>query len=193
MSRAASGAFVTALQAQVARPVILFEGVFGAGTLRLWSGLGDLVWSGQTWAGAGTLLGVSSIEEPTGVVAAGFSVSLSGVPVDLLAAVITDVLQGDQGRIWLGLMDGAGTLIVDPVLAASGRMNEPEIAEGAETCSVSVAYEGRLIDLFRPREWRYTHQSQQQIAPGDRGFEYVAALQDKEIVWGAPSPVGSGI
>jgi hypothetical protein len=41
-----------------------------------------------------------------------------------------------------------------------------------------------LIDLNRAREWRYTHESQQQISPGDRGFEYVAGLQEREIRWG---------
>jgi hypothetical protein len=193
MSRGASTAFLTALQSQVTRPVIFFEGVFGAGTLRLWSGLGSIIWGGQTWTGAGTLLSLSEIDEPTDIVAAGFTVSLSGIPTDLVSAVIADVMQGDQGRILIGLLDDAGALIVDPVLAASGRMDVPTITDDAETCVIDVSYEGRLIDLNRPREWRYTHESQQQVYPGDRGFEYVAALQDKEIIWGQASPVGAAI
>ncbi len=193
MSRPVSGAFLTALTDQVVRPAIFFEGVFGPGTVRFWSGLGDVSWSGQTWTGAGTLLGLSSIDEPTDVVAAGFTVSLSGVPVDLVSAVLVDVLQGDAGRIWVGLIDVAGALIADPVLAAAGRLDQPVISEDGETCLIEVAYEGRLIDLYRPREWRYTHESQQQLYPGDRGFEYVAGLQDREIMWGAASQVGAAI
>jgi hypothetical protein len=72
-------------------------------------------------------------------------------------------------------------------------MDVPTLRDDAETCTVTVTYEGRLIDLGRAREWRYTHESQQQLAPGDRGFEYVAGLQDKEILWGAPSPVGAPV
>jgi hypothetical protein len=193
MTRAVTPQFLAALQQQVVRPVVLFEGAFGPGAIRLWSGLGDLVWNGFTWTGAGTLLWVSAIEEPTEIVAAGWSVSLSGVPIDLVSAVLNDVQQGDYGRIWIGLLDGNGALIPEPALAASGRMDQPEISEDGETCEISVAYEGRLIDLYRPREWRYTHESQQQIAPGDRAFEYVAALQDKEVIWGAASPAGSAV
>lgn len=193
MSRDATAAFLAAISAQVVRPVLIVECVFGAAPVRLWSGMGDLAWNGQTWTGAGTLLGISTVEEPVGVVASGFTLSLSGVPLDLVAAVISDVMTGDAARIWLGLIDGAGALIASPVPLAFGRMDQPEISEDGETCEISISYESRLIDLLRPREWRYTHESQQQIFPGDRGFEYVAALQDREILWGAASPVGAAI
>jgi hypothetical protein len=56
--------------------------------------------------------------------------------------------------------------------------------DGAERCEIQITYESRLIDLNRAREWRYTHESQQQISPGDLGFEYVAGLQEREIRWG---------
>lgn len=194
MSRDASAAYLAALQAQVTRPAIFFEGLFGtSGTLRLWSGLGPVTWNSASWTGAGTLLGVSEVDEPTDVVAAGFSVSLSGIPTDLVSMVINDVQQGDQGRIWIGLLDASGAIIVDPVLLASGRMDVPTITDDIDTCTIEVSYEGRLIDLQRAREWRYTHESQQQIYAGDRGFEYVASLQDKEIIWGQPSPTGGAV
>ncbi len=35
-----------------------------------------------------------------------------------------------------------------------------------------------------PRSWRYMHESQQALHRGDRGFEYVTAIQDKEVTWG---------
>jgi hypothetical protein len=41
-----------------------------------------------------------------------------------------------------------------------------------------------LIDLTVPRTWRYTHESQQALFSGDLGFEYVTAIQDREITWG---------
>lgn len=193
MTRGASAAFVTALQAQVTRPAIFVEGVFGAATVRFWSGLGDIVWNAQNWTGAGTLLGLSTIDEPTDVVATGFTVSLSGVPTQLVSAVLTAVKQGQSGKVWVGLIDAAGALVVSPVLAAVGRLDVPTITDNADTCLIDITYEGRLIDLKRAREWRYTHESQQQIYAGDRGFEYVAALQNKEVLWGASSVAGSAV
>ena len=54
------------------------------------------------------------------------------------------------------------------------RRREPEALVG----------ESRLIDLNRARNFRSTHEDQQQIFHGDLGFEYVAAIQDKEVSWG---------
>jgi hypothetical protein len=44
--------------------------------------------------------------------------------------------------------------------------------------------ESRLIDLERSRERRYTSEDQKIDYPNDKGLEFIADLQDKEIVWG---------
>lgn len=182
--RAGSAAFIAALADQDKRPVIFFEGEFASGWLRVWSGLGDLVWDGKTWSGAGALLGMGSIDETSDVVAGGTSVSLSGVPLDMVQVAIDEARQGKPGRVWVGLRDVSGAVIADPVMAFSGRLDVPEISDDADTCMITISYESRLIDLTVPRVWRYTHESQQQLHPGDLGFEYVTAIQDKEITWG---------
>ena len=38
-----------------------------------------------------------------------------------------------------------------------------------------------LIDLTVARTWRYTHENQQVLYPGDLGFEYVTSIQDRAI------------
>jgi hypothetical protein len=184
MSRTISPAVLAELSAGVVRPAIFVESQFPSGWLRLWSGLGDITWGGRTWAGAGTLLGIGAIEETADVVATGTTITLSGIPTDLVSACINDARQGLPGQIYLGFLTEAGAVIADPVLAFAGRLDVPTILDGADRCEIQVTYESRLIDLNRSREWRYTHESQQQISPGDRGFEYVASLQEKEIRWG---------
>jgi hypothetical protein len=184
MNRNATAAFVAALSDQDLRPVIFFEGEFASGWVRLWSGLGDVSWNGRTWSGAGSLLGIGSIEETEEVVAGGTAVSLSGVPLDLVQLAIAEARQGLPGRLWLGLLTETGEIIADPVQAFSGRLDVPEIADDANTCTITISYESRLIDLNTARSWRYTHESQQSLYPGDRGFEYVTAIQDREITWG---------
>ena len=103
MSRNVTSAFATALADQSLRPVIFFEGQFATGWVRIWSGLGEVSWNGQSWAGAGSLLGLGSLEETGEVVAGGTAVSLSGVPLDLVQMAIEEARQGLPGRIWLGL------------------------------------------------------------------------------------------
>lgn len=192
MTRGLSPAYLTALADQVVRPVLFFEGEFPSGTLRLWSGVGSVTWNAQTWTGAGSLLGIGEMEEASDVAAAGWAVTLSGVPLPLVALAITDARQGLPGRVWLGLLDASGAIIADPSLAAGGRLDVPQINDGADSCTITISYEGRLIDLGRAREYRYTHESQQLIAPGDRGFEYVAGLQDRQITWGMNQGSGGG-
>ena len=184
MGRDLTVAFSSALADHTLRPVIFFEGQFASGWVRLWSGIGEIIWNGKAWSGAGTLLGLGSIEETGEVVAGGTAISLSGVPLDLVQMAIAEARQGLPGRVWLGLRGENGSMIADPVQAFSGRLDVPEIKDDAESCTITISYESRLIDLTVPRAWRYTHESQQVLFPGDLGFEYVTAIQDREITWG---------
>jgi hypothetical protein len=97
MSRDVTVAFATALADQSLRPVIFFEGQFASGWVRLWSGLGEITWNGKAWSGAGTLLGLGSIEETGEVVAGGTAISLSGVPLDLVQMAIAEARQEGSG------------------------------------------------------------------------------------------------
>lgn len=184
MSRDLTLAFATALTDQSLRPVIFFEGQFATGWVRIWSGLGDVTWNDESWAGAGSLLGLGSLDETGEVVAGGTAVSQSGVPFDLVQMAIEEARQGLPGRIWLWLLGEDGGIIADPVQAFSGRLDVPEIKDDADTCTITISYESRLIDLTVARTWRYTHESQQVLFPCDLGFEYVTAIQDREITWG---------
>lgn len=185
MSRSMTVAMAEALAAEVARPVLFFEGAFATGTVRLWTGTDATVWAGQTWAGLGTLVGVSNVEEGEAIEARSVTVTLSGVPSGLVSAALGEARQGLPGKVWLGLLDEDGALIPDPVPMFAGRLDVPSISDGQDTCVISISYESRLIDLNRPREVRYTHEMQQQLHPGDRGLEYVTSIQDRKITWGS--------
>ena len=91
MSRDLTSDFAAALAERDLRPVIFFEGAFASGPVRLWSGLGEIGWAGESWSGAGALLGLGSIEETSEVVAGGTSVSLSGIPPSLVQMGFDDV------------------------------------------------------------------------------------------------------
>lgn len=173
-----------ALIARDVRPAMFFEGQFASGYLRLWTGSSDILWNGETWTGAGGLIGFSGVDEGSGVVARGVTVSLSGVPVAMVSAAIGDAQQGLPGRAWIALLAADGQIISDPLQVFAGRLDVPTITDGADTCTVTISYESRLIDLNRARELRYTHEVQQQLYPGDMGFEYVTSIQDKNLQWG---------
>ena len=58
------------------------------------------------------------------------------------------------------------------------------INDTGETLTISVSIESRLIDLERPRIWRYTSEDQKRVYPTDKGFDFVNDLQSKQIIWG---------
>jgi hypothetical protein len=182
---------VTAITAENVRPFFAFEGVFSSGTLRLWTGVGSLSWDSQTWTGGGHLLKISPIKESSGVQAIGWEITLSGMPTDKVSLAMQNGRQGYAGSLWMGCLDATGAVIADPYLLASGFFEAFVISDDGDSCIITAKYEGRLIDLERPREWRYTDEHQQRFYPGDKGFEYVQRLQDGQFLMGGPASAAS--
>jgi hypothetical protein len=165
-------------------PVLLFVGEFRTGTARFWSGIGDLVWGGNTFTGVGSLGGISPISETADVQAEGLQVSLSAMSSDVVALILAASEHERRGEVYLGLLDNAGQLVGDPYQVFSGLLDVPAMEDAGSESVITISYESRLIDLERPRERRYTHDDQRIEFPTDRGFEYAASLLDKSVTWG---------
>ena len=71
MSRGLSAGMLSQVAASNVNPILLFYGEFASGTVRMWSGLGDLSFDSQTWLGAGSLVQVSNVEETSEIKASG--------------------------------------------------------------------------------------------------------------------------
>ena len=185
MARSLEASFEAATLAALVRPIVLVELAFASGSVRVWTGLGDLTWNGATWVGTGTFMGISPIEETAEVRAAGVTLTLSGIPSSLIALALAEPYQGRPCAIHFGALDtNTYALIGTPFQIFKGRMDVMTIEEGPETATISVSAESRLVDLERARERRYDHQDQQLVAPGDRFFEYVPSIVNAEIKWG---------
>jgi len=197
-TRNLTAGMLTAIADGTVRPALFFKGEYDSGGspayLRLWTGVGSITGpDGQTFTGGGQLLGISPIEESTGVQAVGFTVMLSGMPTALISIALASVRQGKAGTLWLGCFDSSGALIADPYEVDTGRFDIILIEDLGETCTIAAQYESRLIDLERSRDRRYTHEDQQIDYPGDNGFDNVASLQDMQILWGGPAAAASTI
>lgn len=179
--------FLDALKEREIRPIILFKGAFESGDVRVWTGLGSLTYNNEEYTGLGTLVGVEAPEETAQVRATGWSVSLSGVSPESVSLAIDESPQGAKGELFFGLLDDDGD-ILDVTRIGLGKLDVPTIEDSADTARINITYESDLIDLERPRETRYTNESQQARFPGDKGFEHVADLQQKEVAWGRESP-----
>jgi hypothetical protein len=184
MTRTLGSTFQTELAAKELSPFFAVEMDFDGDPVRLWGGYGNLVIDGDTYTGAATLLNISAISETSEVQANGITVTLSGIDNSLISAALSEAYQGRELKVYFGVLNDAGAIIDDPYIAFKGRMDVMTIDEGAESSTMSVTAESRLIDLDVTRERRYTDADQKIDFPDDKGLEFIADIQDKEIIWG---------
>lgn len=184
MSRDLNASLLAASLSASINPIMLVRVGSASGDMRMWTGYGPLEWGGYTWLGGGTLLGISPVQETGDVQADGIALSLSGVPSEMISLALGDARQGLPAEVYIGALDDEGALLGDPYLLFSGLTDVPSIDDTGEDVRISITAENRLIDLERPRVRRYTPEDQKAEYPNDKGFDFVAGLQDKQITWG---------
>lgn len=184
MSRELTSGMVAELTASTFRPFFLFEGIFASSTIRLWDGIGDLSWDGQTWLGNGWFKGLSTVQEDNDVKANGIDVILSGVSLSVVSLILTDSRHSCRGKVYLGAFDSDEEIVADPYLLFEGALSAPRIDDSPNSSQAVLSYEDDLIMILRSRELRYNQETQQSLFAGDRGFEYVTGLQKWTGFWG---------
>lgn len=212
MSRVLPDTIVDALDDNVIYPFFAVEMNFdGDDVLRLWTGVGTLTFEGVSWAGAGTLLGISSVEETKEIAAKGANISITGLPSEVLGLALSTPYQGRTCKIYFGMFakgslqkesanfilleDGSRIELEDRSTGLTeiftGYMDQMNISEDAGTGTIQVSVENKLIDLERARIARYTaeYQRSRDIAGAstDAGFDFVADMQDQKLAWGRSS------
>jgi hypothetical protein len=176
--------FIAEASAASNRPIIFFSSDFASSTLRLWNGYGDLTWDSLTWLGNGWFSGIEGGDETGELEAVDMTIVLSGISSTLVSLLLSDQKQGGMGRLYIGFLDSAGAVIANPYLWWQGGYSHAEISEAADQTMARLTYESVLVDMDKPREGRWTHDSQQDIFPGDKGFEYVVAAANWSGQWG---------
>ena len=160
--------------------------------LNIWNGIGDLAFGGNTYTGTGDLLSISAITETSDIQATGIDVNLTGIKSSFISIAKNHEYQGRPLTVSLGAFNASGSLIADPVIVFSGFMDTMTIAESGNHSSISVSVENKLVSFERARVRRYTAEDQKIDHATDKGFEFVTAIVQKEIIWGRPTPATGG-
>lgn len=170
------------VQEQVARTVAV-ELDFPSGISRWNASPATITIGGNPFLGVGLLGGISVTEESAELRAYGLTLTLSGIPRDVVSLALLQGYQNRRGTVWeVPLNPDTLAVLASPVVIFRGRMDTLDVQLG-ETATVQVTLENRLADWERPRIRRYTDEDQQQAYPGDTGFRFVPATTEKEIVW----------
>lgn len=205
MSRDLSTFTTEALDEEVFYPFFAVELMFDDNIIRTWTGVGTLTLEdGTEWLGAGQLLEISSVEETQEMAAKGATVTLSGIPSELLSLALQKPYQGRVCNIYFGnflqgrLLEEGGAFILYEDgskigLQAnktgfnelfSGYMDQMNIEEGAESSTIELTVENKLINLERARVARFTSNYQKSRFANDKGLDFVESMQDKTVPWG---------
>jgi len=205
MSRDLSNITIESISEDVVYPFFATELRFDDNIIRMWTGQGTLVLEDETeWIGLGQLLSISSIEETSEMAVKGATITLSGIPSELLSLALSTPYQGRVAKIYFGtflrdsllqetgnyiLLEGGGRINLESMSKGfnelfSGYMDQMNIEESGETSSIELAVENKLIDLERARVARFTSGYQKSIYPDDDGLNFIEDLQDKKIPWG---------
>ena len=171
---------------------IAVKAEFDSGDVRVWSGVDDLTINSETYTGAGDLLAIGEIEEDIDLSSKGISISLSGMDTTVLNIAFSESFQNRFVTIFLGYVMGGTNEVAGVVTLFKGRITTLTVNDNPAGATISIDAESRLIDLERPSNLRYTKESQNFLHSGDTGFNRIASIQDKEIIWGKSSSVTGG-
>ena len=163
--------------------LVLVELDFAGGVVRCCNAGYNFVWDGQVWTGLGNLGGISGASEGQDLQMYGITLTLSGVPPELVAVALGSGYQGRDATIWLATLNSDYSILTDPVIIFRGRMDTMPVEIGQEA-TIQLTIESRLVDWERPRIRRYNHADQITEYPTDKGFEFVPQMSEREIVWG---------
>ena len=205
MSRDLPTDFITELTSDVVYPFFAVALNFASGPLYFWTGYGNLSIDGVTYLGVGELVNISSVEETTEIEAKGATITMTGIPSAFLSLALQEPYQGRECNIYFGLWlsnrlistEADATITSEDLFEFvvesgtrylveifSGELDQMNITEQADSATIAVTAENVLIKLERPVVRRFTNEDQKTRFPNDKGLEFIASLQDKEIFWG---------
>ncbi len=175
-------ALLNALDDEIIQPFFAIQFDFDSGPVRVWTGVGTATIDGNSYTGTGTLLSISAVEETAEMAVRGATLTMTGIPSELLSLALQEPYQGRVCTIYFGVV--SGTTYSGLTQLFTGYMDEMNIDEGSAFATIEMKVENKLIDLERARVRRFSSGYQKSVYPNDKGLDFVEDLQDKEIVWG---------
>ena len=173
----------TNINADTVYPFFAVELIFDTTAIRMWTGQGTLPISPTvTYTGVGSILNISTIEETSELDVKGANITLSGVSDPALSLALSEPYQGRVANIYFGTTSAPTEL--NSIF--SGYMDQMNISESAETTTIELLVENKLVDLERARVARFTSGYQKSVYPTDLGLDFIEDMQDRDTLWGRP-------
>jgi hypothetical protein len=184
-----------AIESGNVRIAFFYEAEYSNDYVRAWTGFEDKSFDSdgdgndETFKGVGKFGQIGNVSETNEIRAEGFTVQLSGVPVDDNSDALDDALRedyhGKDATLWIGLLDENFDIIDDPILMNQGFQDQQKPSDSGSELTITVAIENPLRNLRRKATLHYTREDQQIDHPNDRFLDHVEDIQDKKEQWGS--------
>ena len=172
------------LRSEVSHVLVFFHLDFDGGLLRLHTGLGDLVWGGNTWTGIGNIADIPNIEEGPGASPRAITLRASGLDSDILDAAFAEDYINRECILYMGALNTSGGLVADPDEIFRGGIQQMIMTMGGDDGdTIDIVVESELERLNRPGSARYSNAYHQSEQASDEFFEYAALLSSRNPVW----------
>lgn len=164
---------------------------FTSGHTRLWSGTGTITISGYDYLGVGTLGKISVPAEHARLVVERKTYQLTGVDPSIIADSDIQNCFGRTVTEYFGFLNpSTKALVATPEINWEGRMDQVSRVDGPEPV-IEISAEHRMVTLERTSGYLYTDEHQQELWPGDIGFDQVVPSSLKTVLWGGKTVTGS--
>lgn len=174
-----------ALEASGAKDIHFLFLDFATDPMYACTGTRTYTWGGNDWLGIGEISGISDIAHASDIAARPLTLTASGVDSFIVQPALSRTnYKHRQVAIYRGFLDTDENLIDDPYTVWKGRMDVGSFAADKGSAFVQMRCEPLAADLLRANVSRYSDQDHQQRWPGDRFFEYLPQMADKDVVWG---------
>ena len=180
MPRAIPSSMITALAGGSVELFYAVEMMYDSGPLRLWTGYGEKTINGQTYIGGGELLSISEINDTAELSAQGTSIQFSGLDASIISIAMQEPYQTRPVTIYFGVGN-------DAIEVFGGLMDVLAILNNAQTVTINLTNENRLVTLQRNNVRRGTDANQKSLHSNDDYFSTVPGLSDRELLWGRSS------
>lgn len=183
MTRTIDSLIVTESKKESIRYVLMTRLDFASGIIAANTGVSTISFGGDDYLGVGNFGDISAVSENIASRPYSISLTLSGVPTELISTALGEQYQGRDAKIFLAMLDDGHQLIADPVLLFRGRMDTMDMIIGS-TATISLTVQSRMADWDKSRVRRYNHEDQIVRQPADKGFEFVPQMVERTLVWG---------
>jgi hypothetical protein len=176
-------AIIDALDDGVFRPLYLVEIQFDT-PLMFSSTYAEITVGGKTYFGGGNLGSVSSFRENSSLEPNQLEITLAGISDAALAAVGDSNYLNRDVVIRMAMLDENGQPLGDGATFNYfvGKTDEVRFSYG-KASAITVIARDKLADWSRVKTEKNVNAYHQARYPGDKGFEFVAQVADKKIIW----------